>query len=97
MHLDDEAATSCLKMALALTFAARNDRRLAHAAAFVHELYVSALDAAPKAREIRWRRFVNALAAYLARCAPSPQYRWLGSIVDENADLLDPAKNACIL
>jgi len=78
-------------MAIALTQAAQGHRHLLRAAGFVHRCYVRALTPPMQghAHDLRWRRFVCSLAAYLDRCTPSAQTRKLRGIVSENADLLE--------
>ncbi len=91
LDLPGEVAESCLEMAIAISQAAQGDRQLLRAAGFVHRCYVRALTlpAQARAHDLRWRRFVRSLDAYLDHCVPSPQTRKLRSIVAENADLLD--------
>ena len=91
--LPGEVAASCLEMALLLSTAANGDPALLRSASFVHRCYVRAVSPAPTehAHDLRWRRFINALAAYVERCpgAAAPAGRRLAEIVAENADLLD--------
>lgn len=91
--LPQEVAASCLEMALLLSTAAAPDPTLLPNATFVHRCYVRAVSAAPtqRAHDLRWRRFISALDAYLQRCP-----RDMGGvgqrllrIVQENADLLE--------
>ncbi|HKU67385.1 MAG TPA: hypothetical protein VJP85_06405 [Candidatus Baltobacteraceae bacterium] len=91
LDLPVEVAESTLEMAIALSQTARGQRELLRAASFVHRCYVRALAPAPGERthDLRWRRFVAALDAYLSRCAPSSQSDRLYAIVRENADLLE--------
>lgn len=91
LDLPGEVAQSCLEMAIALMQTARGHEELLHMASFVHRCYVRAV-APPlsgRVHELRWRRFIGALDAYLERCSTSPQTRKLEAIVTENADLLD--------
>lgn len=90
--LPQEVAASCLEMALLLSSAAKNDPALLRSATFVHRCYVRAVSPAPTphAHYLRWRRFINALEAYVERCPfNSAAGRRLIEIVGENADLLD--------
>jgi hypothetical protein len=93
IDLPQEVAASCLEMALALAMLARGNQRLMRTASFVHRCYVRAVAPAPTrhAHDLRWRRFINALDAYLDRCAagaPALAQR-MRDLVGENADLLD--------
>lgn len=93
IDLPAEVAESCLEMAIALSHAAQGHGELLHAAAFVHRCYVRAVTpaASERAHDLRWRRFIRALEAYLHHCsgagvcAPAR----LREIVMENADLLE--------
>lgn len=90
--LPQEVAASCLEMALLLSSAAKGDPALLRSATFVHRCYVRAVSPAPArhAHYLRWRRFINALEAYVERCPfSSSAGRRLIEIVGENADLLD--------
>lgn len=91
LDLSPEVAESCLEMAIALTQTAQGQPQLLRTASFVHRTYVRAL-APPlqgRAHDLRWRRFISALEAYLDRCPSSAQARTLRGIVTENADLLE--------
>lgn len=96
--LPQEVAASCLEVALLLSSAATGDPALLRSASFVHRCYVRAVSPAPTrhAHELRWRRFINALDAYVQRCprAASPAGHRLAQIVAENADLLDRGRSA---
>lgn len=91
--LPGKVAASCLEMALLLSSAAKGDPALLRSASFVHRCYVRAVSPAPTehAHTLRWRRFINAVDAYVERCpdARMPAGRRLAGIVAENADLLD--------
>lgn len=89
LELPAEVAQSCLEMAVALMETARGHDELLGAASFVHHCYVRAVEPPLNGHvhELRWRRFICALDAYLIRCAESPQTRKLEAIVLENADL----------
>lgn len=91
--LPQEVAASCLELALLLSTAAKGNPALMRSATFVHRCYVRAVSAAPtrRAHDLRWRRFINALDAYLERCPREAGAvgRRLAEIVQENADLLD--------
>jgi hypothetical protein len=91
LELPAEVAESCLEMAIALSQTAQGHGQLQRAAWFVHRCYVRAVTPPLRGRthDLRWRRFVTALGAYLDRCPPSAQVRRLRAIVRENADLLD--------
>lgn len=91
LHLPAEVAESCLEMAIALSQTAQGRVELLRAASFVHRCYVRALTPAAtgRAHDLRWRRFVAALDAYVERCPASGQSRRLRAIVAENADLLE--------
>jgi hypothetical protein len=91
LDLPAELAESTLEMAIALSQTARGHAELLQAASFVHRCYVRALMPALSERthDVRWRRFVAALDAYLKRCSSSPQRNRLREIVRENADLLE--------
>lgn len=95
LHLPDDVAASCLELALWLQGTARGEPALSRSAAFVQRCYVRAVTPAPapapQAHELRWRRFINALHAYLERCpdSRSSAARRLRAIVRENADLLN--------
>ena len=91
LDLPAEVAESCLEMAIALSQAAAGQGQLLRAASFVHRCYVRALSqpAGGTMRNLRWRRFINALDAYLERCPNSARSNRLRSIVEENADLLE--------
>jgi hypothetical protein len=93
IDLPQEVAASCLEMALSLSMLARGDARLTRSASFVHRCYVRAVTSTPSGNthDLRWRRFINALDAFLDRCsdtAPALE-RHMRDLVDENADLLD--------
>jgi hypothetical protein len=90
--IPDEAVASCRNLAVWLlrTCAEYDDRVRA---AFVYRCYVRALVFAQEpARTRRWRRFIRALHAYLSTLqdANSHAIAHLRSIVQENADLLEP-------
>lgn len=89
--LPAEVAESCLEMAIALSQTAQGRGELLRTASFVHHCYVRALTPASTARahDLRWRRFLAALEAYLQRCPASAQSGRLRAIVAENADLLE--------
>ena len=91
LDLPAEVAESCLEMAIALSQAAAGHGQLLRAASFVHRCYVRAVSppTGGYAHELRWRRFIAALDAYLERCTPSAQSSRLHAIVEENADLLE--------
>lgn len=91
LDLPAEVAESCLEMAIALSQTAQGHDELLHAASFVHRCYVRAVMPAPSARnhDLRWRRFITALHAYLEHCSASSPSRRLSAIVLENADLLE--------
>lgn len=80
-------------MALLLSSAAAADPALVRSATFVHRCYVRAVSAAPtqRAHDLRWRRFINALDAYLERCPHDIHGvgQRLSRIVQENTDLLE--------
>lgn len=85
-----EAIDTCLDLARTLksTAQTRTDRIRG---TFVYRAYLRALAAnAEPARTAKWRYFVRALRAYLARNsgAGSPSGSKLWSILEENADLL---------
>ncbi|HLI95144.1 MAG TPA: hypothetical protein VKT72_03535 [Candidatus Baltobacteraceae bacterium] len=93
IDLPQEVAASCLEMAIALSMLAHEDVRLTRTASFVHRCYVRAVTSTPNqhTHELRWRRFINALDAYLDRCsnaAPALAHR-MRELVSENGDLLD--------
>lgn len=91
LELPAEVAQSCLEMAVALMQTAHGHSELLRLASFVHRCYVRAL-APPlsgRAHDLRWRRFISALDAYLERCPATAQSNRLRAIVLENADLLD--------
>ncbi len=90
LDLQPEVAESCLEMAIALSQAAQGHERLLRAASFVHRCYARALAPAISDRmhDMRWRRFISALDAYLERCPASSTSGKLRAIVWENADLL---------
>jgi len=89
--LPAEVAESCLEMAIALSQTAAGHGQLLRAASFVHRCYVRAVSppAAGHAHDLRWRRFISALDAYVERCPSSAQAARLRAIVHENADLLE--------
>lgn len=90
--LPQEVAASCLEMALLVSSAAKGDPALLRSASFVHRCYVRAVSPAPTqhAHDLRWRRFINALEAYAARCpGPTAAGGRIIEIIAENADLLD--------
>ena len=91
LDLSPEVAESCLEMAIALTQTAQGQAQLLRTASCVHRTYVRAVTPPLQGRthDLRWRRFVSALDAYLERCPPSAQARKLRGIVSENADLLE--------